>query len=88
MKLKLTEGEIREMALACGSAEWISEDECVIDVYDGDSPATFDIVLRRDGVYADGAFYMKFDEQEDGWYVDREISDPDGAEAILRSLLS
>ena len=87
MKLKLTRQDIEKIARACEDAEWIGDDECVIDIYDGPFPSTFDIVIRGDGVYADGACSLKYDEQQDGWYPARTIADADTAESILRMLL-
>lgn len=78
MKLKLTEGEIaalRGFLERFEDAERLSEREYVVDLYDIARPVSLDLVFIRSGVAVDGAAELKFDEEQDGWYMGERLDD-------------
>ena len=78
MKLKLTEGEIaalRGFLERFEDAERLSEREYVVDLYDIARPVSLDLVFIRSGVAVDGAAELKFDEEQDGWYMGECLED-------------
>lgn len=87
MKLRITREEIEKVISAQDSCEWISDSECVLDLYDAVKPATFDIVCKKKSVFADGASYLSYDEENDGWYMSGPVTDAAEAESIIRSVL-
>ena len=66
-------------------AERLSESEYVVDLYDLDPPISLDLAFGADGVFADGAAEMLFDEELDGWYIGERITEP---ERVIRALKS
>ena len=78
MKLTLTEGEIaalRGFLERFEDAERLSEREYVVDLYDIARPVSLDLVFIRSGVAVDGAAELKFDEEQDGWYMGERLED-------------
>lgn len=88
MKLKITEDEkkaLRAYLEASEDCEKLSEREWVMDIYDSDTPASFDLVFTRESLFADGAEYLKYDEEQDGWYIAGPIESAENAVGILRA---
>lgn len=86
MKLKLTEGQesaLRAFLEACEDAEQLSAREYVVDLYGVERPVTLDLVFVRGGVAVDGAAELRYDEQQDGWYMGERL---EGPEAVLEAL--
>lgn len=87
MKLKLTAEERRALiAYLEGSddCEKLSEKEWILDIYDNAEPISLDLVFNRDSVFADGAEYLKYDEEMDGWFMSGPIDSAEKVLAILR----
>ena len=63
--------------------------ECVLravmDIYETDTPASFDLVFMRESLFADGAEYLAYDAEQDGWYISGPIESADKAVEILRA---
>ena len=88
MKLNLSEGQraaLRAFLEWFEDAERLSETEYVVDLYDLDPPISLDLAFGADGVFADGAAEMLFDEELDGWYIGERIAEP---ERVIRALKS
>lgn len=86
MKLKLTDvqlTELRSFLDRCEDAERLSEREYVVDLYDIDQPVSLDLVFIRSGVAVDGAAELKYDEEQDGWYMGERLEDPQEVVACL-----
>ncbi len=87
MKLKITADEKKALKAyleASEDCEKLSEREWVMDIYDSDAPASFDLVFARESLFADGAEYLKYDEEQDGWYIAGPIESAEKAVEILR----
>lgn len=72
MKLNLTQEEKKALLayLEAGEdCEKLSEKEWVMDLYQGEKPISLDLVFNGKSVFADGAEYLKYDEEMDGWYI-------------------
>lgn len=88
MKLKITADEKKALlAYLAGNddCEQLSQKEWVMDIYDVETPASFDLVFMRESVFADGAEYLMYDEEQDGWYISGPIETADRAVEILRA---
>ena len=86
MKLKLTaeqETAIRAFLEACEDAEQLSAREYVVDLYGIEHPVTLDLVFVRGGVAVDGAAELRYDEEQEGWYMGQRLDNP---EAVLEAL--
>ena len=87
MKLKLS-AEERQALLkyldASEDCEKLSEKEWILDIYDSAEPVSLDLVFARDSVFADGAEYMKYDEEMDGWFISGPIESAEKVLEILR----
>ena len=80
MRIKLTETQeaaLRAFLERCEDAEQLSAQEYVVDLYDIDRPVSLDLVFVRGGVAVDGAAELKYDEEQDGWYMGERLEDAD-----------
>ena len=50
-------------------SEEISAGEYVADVYDIERPLTLNLALKKTGFEVLAAAYLKYDEEQDGWYM-------------------
>ena len=78
MKLKMTadqETALRAFLERCDDAERLSEREYVVDLYDLESPVSLDLVFVKGGVAVDGAAELKYDAEQDGWYMGERLED-------------
>lgn len=76
MKLKLTDAQdaaLRAFLDRCEDAEQLSAREYVVDLYDIARPVSLDLVFVKGGVAVDGAAELKYDEDEDGWYMGERL---------------
>lgn len=79
MKLALSEerrAALRAFLERFEDAERLAGGEYVVDLYDLDPPVSLDLVFEEDGVSADGAAELRFDEELDGWYIGDRIAEP------------
>ena len=86
MKLKLLkdqEAELRAFLDAFEDAERLSEREYVVDLFDIARPVSLDLVFVRGGVAIDGAAELKYDAEQDGWYMGDRIDDAAAVRAAL-----
>ncbi|MDO4865144.1 MAG: hypothetical protein Q4C10_01200 [Clostridia bacterium] len=86
MKLKLTETQLdalKAFLASCEDAEALSEREYVADLYDIERPVSLDLVFVKGGVAVDGAAELKYDEEQDGWYMGERLETP---ELVLAAL--
>ena len=88
MKLKINAEEKKALKAYLENnedCEKLTEKEWVMDVYDVETPASFDLVFMKDSLFADGAEYLKYDEEQDGWYIAGPIETAEKAVEILRA---
>ena len=87
MKLKLTEAQamaLRAFLDEYEDAEQLSAREYVADLYDVARPVSLDLVFVRGGVAVDGAAELKYDPEQDGWYMGDRLEQPEEVLAALR----
>lgn len=65
--------------------EKLSEHEWVADVYDTETPVSLDLVFKKDSIFADGAEYLGFDEEMDGYYISGPVESAERVVEILRA---
>lgn len=89
MRLKLTEEQLAALrAFLDGSedAEQLSAREYVADLYDIERPVSLDLVFVKGGVAVDGAAELKYDAEQDGWYMGERLERPeDVLDALARA---
>ena len=86
MKLNLNPAQdaaLRAFLQTCEDAEQLSEREFVLDLYDLQRPISLDLVFVRGGVAVDGAAELKYDDEQDGWYMGDRLERP---EDVLKAL--
>lgn len=64
--------------------ERLSDDEWVVDIYEPEPAVSLNIVFEDDAIRVDGAEYMAFSEELDGWYISGSVPNVDALEKILR----
>ena len=87
MKLNLTQEEKKALLayLEVGEdCEKLSEKEWVMDLYQGEKPISLDLVFNGKSVFADGAEYLKYDEEMDGWYIAGPVETAEEVQDLLR----
>ena len=65
-------------------AERLSEREYVVDLYDIDRPVSIDLVFVKGGIGVDGAAELKYDEEQDGWYMGERLQSPEEVYEALK----
>ena len=86
MKIRLTQEQSAHMKAfldAFEDAEALTAREYVADFYEADPPFSVDLVFSRDAVFVDGAAVLKYDEEQDGWYIAERIEDADTVRDLL-----
>ena len=87
MRIKLNEAQaasLKAFLEACEDAEQLSAREYVADLYDIDRPVSLDLVFVRGGIGVDGAAELRYDEEQDGWYMGERLQRP---EEVLSALI-
>lgn len=88
MKINLTQFQInalREYLAASPDCEALPGGEWVADIYETDTPITITLALTADGAEIEGAEYLLFDDESDGWYM---ASPVESAEKLTEILLA
>ena len=86
MKIKLTqpqEDALRVFLDGFEDAEQLSTREYVVDLYDISEPVSLDLVFVKGGVAIDGAAQLKYDTDQDGWYMGERLDSPEAVRAAL-----
>ena len=86
MRIKLTQSQAADLrAFLDGfeDAEQLSAREYVVDLYDIDEPVSLDLVFVNGGVAVDGAAHLKYDPEQDGWYMGERIDSPEAVREAL-----
>ena len=86
MKIKLTEERaqsLRAFLDNCADAERLSSREYVADLYDIARPVTLNLVFVKGGVAVDGAAELKYDEEQQGWYMGERLETPEAVRGAL-----
>lgn len=56
-------------------AEEVGENEYAVDLYETDPALSMNIELTKDGADVLAALYLKYDEEQDGWYLGEKTKD-------------
>lgn len=86
MKIKLTQAQedaLRVFLEGFEDAEQLSSREYVVDLYDIPVPVSLDLVFVRGGVAVDGAAELKYDTDQDGWYMGERLESAEAVRAAL-----
>lgn len=86
MKIKLTQSQedaLRAFLDGFEDAEQLSAREYVVDLYDIPQPVSLDLVFVKGGVAVDGAAELKYDAQQDGWYMGERLESSEAVRAAL-----
>ena len=86
MRLKLNEAQLNALRAFLDNfddAAQLSAREYVVDLYDIARPISLDLVFVKGGVGVDGAAELKYDEEQDGWYMGERL---DSADEVLDAL--
>ena len=86
MKIKLTQSQedaLRAFLEGFEDAEQLSTREYVVDLYDIPQPVSLDLVFVKGGVAVDGAAELKYDAEQDGWYMGERLESAEAVRAAL-----
>ncbi len=87
MRIKLNDAQLNALKAfleASDDAEQLSAREYVVDLYDIERPISLDMVFVKGGIGVDGAAELKYDAEQDGWYMGERLDDLD---AVLDALV-
>ncbi len=65
--------------------EQVSGNEWVIDIYEPEPAFTLNIVFDKSGIRVDGAEYLSYSDELDGWYMSGSIDSEDELISLLRN---
>ena len=82
-RIESAKKQIQQLSRAREDAEQLSAREYVVDLYDIDRPISLDMVFVKGGIGVDGAAELKYDEEQDGWYMGERL---DSADEVLDAL--
>ncbi len=88
MKLKLTAEErtsLLNFLAGSSDCEKLAEGEWVADLYDVETPVSLDLVFKKESVFADGAEYLAYDAESDGYYLSGPVESAERVTEILRA---
>lgn len=89
MKLRLTEEQLAQLNAyldAGEDCERLSSREAVLDLYDIEKPISMNIVFVKGGIAIDGAAYLRFSVEDDGYYMgDRIMAADTVRDALLEA---
>ena len=68
-------------------AEQLSSGEYVVDLFELDRPATMEISIKGDSVSVQGAAYLEFDTELQGWYMSDTVTEPEEIQALLKKAM-
>ena len=86
MKIRLTQAQedaLRVFLEGFEDAEQLSSREYVVDLYDIPVPVSLDLVFVKGGVAVDGAAELKYDADQDGWYMGERLESAEAVRAAL-----
>ena len=86
MKIKLTQAQedaLRFFLEGFEDAEQLSSREYVVDLYDNPVPVSLDLVFVKGGVAVDGAAELKYDADQEGWYMGERLESAEAVRAAL-----
>ncbi|HIU33657.1 MAG TPA: hypothetical protein IAB02_03755 [Candidatus Pullichristensenella excrementigallinarum] len=86
MYLSLNAGQCARLVAYCEHSEdceRISQNELILDLYGLSRPMTLDLVIETNGVRVDGAFFLGYDEEMDGYFLTDPVENPAD---VLRAL--
>lgn len=86
MKIRLNQSQeegLRAFLEGFEDAEQLSAREYVVDLYDIPKPVSLDLVFVKGGVAVDGAAELKYDAQQDGWYMGERLDSPEAVRDAL-----
>ena len=87
MRINLTaaqESALRAYLEQSEDAEQLSDREYVADLYYIARPVSLDLVFAKGGIGVDGAAELKYDEEQDGWYMGERLERPEDVLAALK----
>ncbi len=87
MLINTDPARLRAYLDACEDAEDLGGGEYTVDLYDVSEPVSLDILFDKAGVDVLAALELKYDEEEDGWYLGEKIRDADKLAALLGEAL-
>ena len=73
MILDIDAGKLEAFLKSDSDCEEISAGEYVADFYDIETPITVNISVKGGKVDCEAAAYLKYDEEQDGWYMGERI---------------
>lgn len=86
MKLRLNEEQLTHLNAyldAGEDCERLSAREAVLDLYDIEAPISMNIVFVKGGIAIDGAAYLLFSENDNGYYMGERIMDVETVRCAL-----
>ena len=80
--------ELRAFLKACPDSEEVTEGEYVLDLYDAETPMSYDILVDAKACRVLAARRLQVSEEEDGWYLGEEVEDQALIESALHAAMT
>ena len=83
MIVKVDPTKLKAFLAACEDAEEVGAGEYAVDLYDTEPALSMNIEFTKDGADVLAALYLKYDEEQDGWYLGEKTKDVSLIEKVL-----
>ena len=84
MIVNIDKEKLLQFLSTCEDAEEVGKNEYAVDLYDTEPALSMNIEFTKDGVDVLAALYLKFDEEQDGWYLGEKTKDVQVIEGVLK----
>ncbi len=88
MRINIDSDRLRAFLDACEDAEALGGGEYTVDLYEVSEPVSMDLLIDQKGVDVLAALELKYDQEQDGWYLGEKLKDADKLAALLNEALS
>ena len=79
--------KLKAFLASCEDAEEVGAGEYTVDLYDTEPAMSMNIEFTKDGADVLAALYLKYDEEQDGWYLGEKTKDVPLIEAVLKQAI-
>ena len=84
MIVNVDQAKLKAFLASCEDAEEVGAGEYTVDLYDVEPALSMNIEFTKDGVDVLAALYLKYDEEQDGWYLGEKTKDVSLIESVLK----
>ena len=88
MIVNIDKEKLLQFLASCEDAEEVGKDEYTVDLYDTEPAISMNIEFTKDGVDVLAALYLKYDEEQDGWYLGEKTKDVELITSVINQAMA